>query len=58
MMQRVFGFVEIIGRFWCRLMHDSVAWPIHGHYQCRTCLRRVPVQWERSYRPASTTSAG
>jgi hypothetical protein len=29
-----------LGTIWCSLMHDSVMWPIHGQYQCRTCGRR------------------
>jgi hypothetical protein len=30
---------------WRRMMHDSPMWPIRGHYRCRTCGRRFPVQW-------------
>ncbi len=37
-----------LGEIWCRLMHESPMWPIHGHYECRTCGRRYPVVWERS----------
>ena len=29
-----------IGRLWCILMHDSPMWPVHGHYECRTCGRQ------------------
>lgn len=29
-----------IGALWCSLMHNSVTWPIHGYYECRTCGRR------------------
>jgi hypothetical protein len=29
-----------LGAIWCGLMHESVMWPIHGQYQCRTCGRR------------------
>ncbi len=36
------------GEIWCRMMHESPMWPIHGHYECRTCGRRYPVSWERS----------
>ena len=32
-----------IGLIWCRLTHESLAWPIHGHYECRTCGRRYPA---------------
>jgi hypothetical protein len=30
---------------WCTLMHDSLMWPIHGEWQCRTCGRRQAVAW-------------
>ena len=33
------------GTMWCRLMHDSVSWPIRGHYHCWTCLRQYEVAW-------------
>lgn len=32
-----------IGVIWCRLSHESLTWPIHGHYECRTCGRRYPA---------------
>ena len=32
-----------IDTVWCRLMHESILWPIHGHYECRTCGRRYPA---------------
>jgi hypothetical protein len=31
---------------WCRLMHNEPMWPLHGHYECRTCGRRYRVCWE------------
>jgi hypothetical protein len=34
-----------LGSLWCTLMHESLSWPIHGKYQCRSCGRRYPVQW-------------
>jgi hypothetical protein len=37
--------LERIGALWCALLHNSPMWPIHGHYQCRTCRRRFPVPW-------------
>src|SRR3954470_4596534 len=37
--------IEPLGAMWCRLMHATTAWPIHGHYQCVTCLRQFPVEW-------------
>ena len=36
-----------LGAMWCGFMHDSPMWPIHGHYECRTCGRHYPVQWVR-----------
>jgi hypothetical protein len=30
---------------WCRVMHNSLMWPIHGQAQCRRCGRRRPVPW-------------
>lgn len=39
-------FTKKIGEAWCRIMHESPMWPIHGQYQCRRCLRRFPVPWE------------
>jgi hypothetical protein len=41
----VFKMTENIGRLWCRLIHDAPMWPIHGHYQCRTCNRQYSVPW-------------
>lgn len=32
-----------LGRLWCALMHESVMWPVHGEYECRTCGRRYPA---------------
>lgn len=40
-----FELREKIGRMWCRVMHDSPMWPIHGHYQCGSCGRQFPVRW-------------
>jgi hypothetical protein len=34
-----------LGAIWCRSMHDSPMWPIHGQYQCRTCGRHYSVPW-------------
>jgi hypothetical protein len=34
------------GDLWCRFMHSSPTWPIHGHYQCGTCGRSFVVPWE------------
>jgi hypothetical protein len=35
-----------IGEWWCMRMHDSVMWPSHGQYRCRTCMREYAVQFE------------
>jgi len=32
-----------IGTAWCGVAHDSVMWPVHGHYKCRTCGRHYPA---------------
>ena len=34
-----------LGTLWCRLMHGSTTWPIHGQYACQICGRRFPVVW-------------
>jgi hypothetical protein len=39
--------VARLGKHWCRVMHPSPRWPIHGHYQCPLCLRTYPVPWEQ-----------
>jgi hypothetical protein len=44
--------VDRLGNLWCTLMHDSLSWPIHGHYTCLTCGRQHLVRWEREA-PAS-----
>jgi hypothetical protein len=41
------GWIENLGRFWCRYMHFRPSWPVGGHYQCLICLRRYPVPWEQ-----------
>jgi len=32
-----------MGMVWCTLAHDSVMWPVHGHYECRECGRLYPA---------------
>jgi len=44
---RSIGMIERLSELWCRHMHNAVMWPIGNHYQCRVCLRRHPVQWDR-----------
>jgi len=34
-----------IGALWCWLLHDSLKWPIHGHYECSACGRQYRVPW-------------
>jgi hypothetical protein len=29
-----------IGTLWCSLVHESVTWPIHSEFECRSCGRR------------------
>jgi hypothetical protein len=36
---------DTIGKLWCRLIHGSPMWPIHGHYRCRICMRQYAVPW-------------
>jgi hypothetical protein len=44
-----------LGALWCSLMHDSVTWPIHAHYECRTCGRRYRVRWAEPQRTTVAT---
>ncbi len=37
------GLRSKIGTAWCSLTHESLMWPVHGHYECRTCGRRYPA---------------
>jgi len=37
------SFQRNAGTLWCNVMHASPMWPIHGHYECRTCGRRYPA---------------
>jgi hypothetical protein len=36
---------KVIAELWCDFMHDAPMWPMHGHYECRTCGRRFEVPW-------------
>lgn len=51
---------ESIGTIWCTLAHDSLMWPVHGHYDCRTCGRRYPAFADASTEgsPKQTASSG
>jgi hypothetical protein len=47
---------SFIGRAWCRAVHKRTMWPIHGEYECSTCLRRYPVMWTTETGPALVKS--
>ena len=47
--------VDKLGNLWCTLMHDSMSWPIHGHYTCLTCGRQHLVRWEREEGPLTSS---
>jgi hypothetical protein len=49
--------VDTLGNLWCTLMHDSLGWPIHGHYTCLACGRRHSVRWERDEGPLASPGA-
>jgi hypothetical protein len=40
------GWVDLLGRFWCKHFHTSVMWPIHGVYECGECGRHYSVPWD------------
>jgi hypothetical protein len=40
------GFTGWLGGVWCRLFHRKMMLPIHGYYQCRRCLRKIPLSFE------------
>jgi len=31
---------------WCRQFHNSISWPVHGYYTCKTCHHAIRVPWE------------
>ena len=45
MVRQALKLREKIGRMWCRRMHRSISWPIHGHCRCWTCMREYAVPW-------------
>ena len=45
MIRQAIKLMNKIGTMWCRLMHKSVSWPVHGHYRCWTCMRQYEVPW-------------
>ena len=49
-------FRSRVGSVWCNAMHESVMWPTHGHYECRTCGRRhlAFAESEITARPAES----
>ena len=42
-------------KLWCEVMHDSVMWPIHEHYECRACGSHHAVPWTSDGESASRT---
>jgi hypothetical protein len=44
---------ERIGTTWCTLAHDSLLWPIHGYYECRSCGRHFPAFGEAAHQSTS-----
>jgi hypothetical protein len=42
---------------WCSLMHESIMWPIHGYYECRSCGRRYAAFSEVQARSAPLVGA-
>ncbi len=50
------ALAERLRRLWCRCMHDSPMWPIHGEYECRICLRRFEVPWAERPNSGSTSN--
>jgi hypothetical protein len=47
--------IDKLGNLWCILMHDSLSWPIHGHYTCFACGRQHLVDWEREEGPLTAS---
>jgi hypothetical protein len=45
--------MEKLGFLWCKSLHNSPMWPIHGHYTCRVCHRQYQVPWD-SRQPVNT----
>jgi hypothetical protein len=45
--------MEYLWIWWCRQMHTSVRWPIHGRYNCATCGRTYTVPWHASAEPGA-----
>ena len=39
-------FWSWLADLWCRLIHPSPMWPVHGYYRCPACQRQYPVPWE------------
>ncbi len=56
MIRQAITLIDKIGTMWCRLMHGSVSWPIHGHYHCWTCMRQYNVPWTAEPRKTPVTT--
>ena len=37
--------MERLRDLWCKVIHNSLMWPIHGQYECRACGRRHSISW-------------
>jgi len=44
--------LERLERFWCVQMHSEIMWPSHKAYECKTCHRRYPVEFDAPMRVA------
>jgi hypothetical protein len=50
-------WIEWMAAWWCKRMHASVRWPIHGRYECATCGRRYRVPWHQAESSRSRAAA-
>ena len=48
----------MMGELWCKLMHSSITWPVHGYYACAKCGRLYPVPWANVDGVALADTAG
>ena len=44
--------LDKIGELWCRNVHQSAMWPVHGKYRCAVCLREYAVVFEAAHHAA------
>jgi hypothetical protein len=52
--------IDRLSEIWCKTMHRSAMWPIHGRYICPKCLREHAVTWDEPvpYGPPGQTQNG